>query len=113
MTDKNELKKLALFMTIGMCEALRAGVASFDEAGYYLFLPRTMALFQDDEEMLHILGLGSELDDVSRIIPHRLDESIAEVKALAEKALSKTLPPNYQEEERWLEMLAKLQRRDR
>jgi hypothetical protein len=106
MTDKNELKKLALFMTIGLCEALRAGVASFDEAEYYLFLPRTMALFRDDEEMSHILGLGSELDNVSRIIPDHLDESIAEVKTLAEKALTKTFPPNYQGEERWLERLA-------
>jgi hypothetical protein len=109
MTDKSELKRLTLFMTLGMCEALRAGVATFDEAQYYLFLPRTMALFPDDEEMLHILRLGSELAAVSRIIPQDLDASIAEIKTLAETALSKT-SISYQDDERWLEMLATWQR---
>ena len=55
MKNSNDAKKVVLLLTIGLCEALRAKTISITEAEHLLFSPRTMRLFDDDDEVSNII----------------------------------------------------------
>lgn len=104
MTTARDLRKLVLTMTVGMCEGIAMGSIPIDEAAHYLFSPRTMRLFEDDNEVKEIIHLATEFEDVARLAPGNLEKAVAEVKQMALVALKLTPPCDYQQDS-WLNNL--------
>lgn len=109
MTTANDLRKLVLVMTLGLCDALEERVLPIDEASHYLFSPRTMRLFGNDHEVKEIIHLATEFEDLARLAPDALGEAIANVRKRALTALKNTPPCDYQQDS-WLNKLRPIER---
>ncbi len=105
MTTGNDLRKLALAMAVGLCDAIGEGAISVDEASHYLFSPRTMRLFSSDQEVAGIIHLATEFEDLVQLAPDALPDAVADVKRRALVALKATPPCDYQQDF-WLAELA-------
>ena len=92
MTTGNDLRKLALAMAVGLCDAIGEGAISVDEASHYLFSPRTMRLFSSDQEVAGIIHLATEFEDLVQLAPDALPDAVADVKRRAIVALKATPP---------------------
>ena len=101
MTEKCDVKKLVLLLTIGLCDALRANVITINEAEYYLFSPRTMRLMNHDEETRDIIHMCTEFENLARLAPKSLDGAIADVIDKAQTALKNSGSCDF-ESEPWL-----------
>jgi hypothetical protein len=59
MISEHDMRKVALIMTIGLCDAIDKKVISVEEAEHYLFSPSIMAIFKEDKEIADILHKGT------------------------------------------------------
>ena len=55
MTTVHDMKKIALIMTVGLCEAIERNAIPIHEAQHYLFSPGTMNVFENDPELREII----------------------------------------------------------
>ncbi len=94
MTDKilgqNRKEKMLLISIVGTLEAIREGALTINESEKYLFSPRMIKQFRDEqyqESILDILEKCCELEDIESLIPDKLDFSIRELEKEALEAL--------------------------
>jgi hypothetical protein len=80
-------RKLALIVTVGMCDALKMNAISIVEAGHYLFSPYTMKIFDNDPELKKMIHIATEFPNLKRLVPTELGPAIADVKRRALAAL--------------------------
>ena len=104
MDQKNEVKKIVLLLIIGVCDSIRSKTISIDEAEHYIFSPHSMRLLDFDEELKKIIHLGTEFENLARLVPDAMDEAVIDVKRRAEIALCRMPPCDYQAEP-WLDNL--------
>ncbi len=109
MTTANDLRKLVLAMTVGLCDAIEQEALPIGEASHYLFSPRTMRLFVDDHEVNEIIHLASELEDIARLVPDALGEAVVDIRNKAMVAIRNTPPCDYQQGP-WLNKLLPIER---
>ncbi|MDB6161462.1 MAG: hypothetical protein JWO04_5168 [Gammaproteobacteria bacterium] len=83
MTTVHDVRKVALIMTVGRCDAIKMNAISIEEAEHYLFSPRTMKIFDNDPELREIIHIATELDDLKQLVPTELGPAIANVKRAA------------------------------
>jgi hypothetical protein len=91
MTDSQDVRKIVLIMTVGLCDAIDENAVSIDEAGRCLFAPRTMQLFEQDPELRDIIHKATEFEDIESLLPAKLGQTIADVRRQALEAL-KNMP---------------------
>jgi hypothetical protein len=89
MTTVHDMKKIALIMTVGLCEAIERNAIPIHEAQHYLFSPGTMNVFENDPELREIIHIATEFDDLKRLVPKALGPAIADAKRRALEALKK------------------------
>lgn len=81
-----EIETLVAVLSLGLCAALENQSLTIDEASGYLFGPYTMSLLRRvkaSTELIDLIHLGSELEDVERLIPQSLAKTLNEMKTLA------------------------------
>jgi hypothetical protein len=84
--DRTEIARSVAVMSLGLCTAIVDGSVSLAEAELRLFNPRTLARLEALDlpgSIVDLVHLGTELEDVQRLLPDRFNESLAEIEALA------------------------------
>ena len=101
---REEAQWLIAVTSLGMCQALAAGVLLPEQACRRLFGPALLTRLEQMEaspSLRHALHLATELEDVAHLVPEKLAGAIAEVEAELRKALG-TLAAASPEAEKWL-----------
>lgn len=87
MIKKNKLKqvdeKIILLTIVGNLEAIKKGGITIDEAEKFLFSPymvNKLRAKRCDEKIVEIIMKGCELEDVSSLIPEKLNDVINDLK---------------------------------
>src|SRR5262249_36182363 len=99
-------QRLIAIFVLGICDAIRTGSVSIDEAENLLFSPHTMrclARIGGSAKIIDIIHLGTELDDVRRIVSEQelmvcLEKLISEASAFLSE--SEACDPQL---EKWIE----------
>jgi len=94
----DEAQQLVAIATIGMCRCLALGAVSTEYACSRLFGPALLNRLPEmgaGDSLQDAIHLATELDDVSRLVPHALTDSIAEIEALALKSLEELAPGGW------------------
>lgn len=90
--NNKQAERLFLLHLLGIITAVKNNVITLDEAERIIFMPATMRILEENKvtkEIIDIIHLGTELEDVLSIIPHKYEESILEIEALILKELDK------------------------
>lgn len=77
LTENEE--KVLLISIIGILETLKRGGLSINEAEKFLFSPHMIAKLKEKKcsnKIVDILERGCELEDISSLLPHRLESNI-------------------------------------
>ena len=93
--EKSNLEKLLFIFSYGMTECLKAGAIEIDEAERLLYWPGLMNELEElnfSKELVDVIHLGTELDDVGRLMPDKLESSLDYLSDLALQNIKK-LPP--------------------
>lgn len=97
---------MLLVCIIGLLESLKSGVLAIDECEQYLFNPYSVELLEGkdiDKKTIDIVQLGTELEDIESLLPHRLDANIQDLLDRAKNLLREIKPEaNYYTEKKWL-----------
>lgn len=99
-----EVQRMVVIAALGMCRALAAGVVTPAYACGQLFGPALLARLESlnvHPELLRAVHLGTELEDVSELVPGALTSSIAEIEECLWRVLS-ALPPASNPGAKWL-----------
>ena len=85
-----EIECLVAVLSLGLCTALENKGLTVDEASSYLFVPYTISLLKQvgaSPELVHLIHLGTELEDFESLLPERLPDRLNTMKALAASVL--------------------------
>lgn len=102
-----QLERMIGLLAIGISVALEKKRLSNDEAAHILFSPSIMRVLKEQDrnpslvEMVHV---GTEIDDVSRLVPKQLPDLLARIRKAGLEAISNAPVYDFQEE-KWLESL--------
>lgn len=87
--DETYLKSYLSILSIGILECLENKLITYDVAMNLLYFPGLIdkfeSMFPDLGEAIH---LGTELEDVSELVPEKLKESIEQIKILNQKSIN-------------------------
>jgi len=86
MADRPEVERSVAVMSLGLCAAIVGGSISLAEAEIRLFNPKVLARLEAlglPQSLIDIVHLGTELEDVQRLVPDRFGDSIAEIQSKA------------------------------
>ena len=86
ITDRAEVERSVAVMSLGLCAAIVGGSVSLTEAENRLFNPKVLFRLEAlglPESLIEIVHLGTELEDVQRLVPDRFGESIAQIQSKA------------------------------
>ncbi len=89
---KEELEKFVLFTTIGLLEAIYSKSMTIYEAENYLFSPKNMRLLKSKGISINIIDIiheCTELENIERLLPDKLDVTLVRLKESAMEELSK------------------------
>jgi hypothetical protein len=106
--ETHRVQRLIAIFTVGICEAVRTGVVSIDEAEILLFSPHTIRSMEQigaPAKMTDFIQVGTELDAVKRIVSQQ--EFMRSLERIRSEALSflgdtKACDPQL---EKWIELL--------
>ena len=106
MSQKNteQIEKLTLLLSLGLCVALENRSISIDEAEYLLYNPYVMDVLEQlgiPEETIALIHDGLELQDVARIVPEHFGEHFLTMKRDALELL-KMRPPCDLSQPKWI-----------
>jgi hypothetical protein len=92
--EKNRLQRLIALLSVGICDALRDGVISHDEAERLLFSPhssRWCNYIGMEKLLVSLLHDGTELDTIDRLVgSDEWNSTIERLRANAYSVLTKT-----------------------
>ena len=86
MTDCSEVERSVSVMSLGLCAAIVGGSVSLTEAENRLFNSKVLSRLETlglPESLIEIVHLGTELEDIQRLVPDRFGESIAQIQSKA------------------------------
>jgi hypothetical protein len=108
LQDKTEIERLISLINLGICAALESQILSIEEAEFYLYSPHTMEQLKKlgvAQELIDVVHLGTELEDVKSLLPEKLSDSIAEIKAESIKFLKslRSVPSKNFSRKKWIQ----------
>lgn len=95
--DLGKLEYQLLISMLGVLTALSKELMTIDDAERVLFQPVTAQVAESlglDARISHLLWLGTELEDIESLLPHRLQDNISEMLNEIYFLLSETLKPD-------------------
>ncbi len=110
--DTEQLEKVVLALSLGICVALENKAITIDEAEHLLFSPCTLDVLEKIGVHKDIVGLihdGTELEDVARIVPEHFGEHFLTMKKDALRLL-KQLPSCDMSQVKWIERFSLTER---
>jgi len=72
-------------MILGMIDLIENGKISFDDANMTLFLPLALRETHFSDGMKRAIGLCTELEAVSEVVPQSYTETVQEIRELCRK----------------------------
>jgi len=105
VNSKNEAERLICILNVGITTCLQEGLISIEEAENYLYSLHSMDILKDaglDSNVIDLIHLGSELENVERIIPDELEKSVEEIGQKSKSAL-KDLPRPELPVKKWID----------
>lgn len=99
-----EIQTLVAIVSLGLCRALASGVIGPTYACARLFGPALLTRMESLgslAELREAVHLATELEDVSELVPHALQESIQEIEAKLVSAIG-SLAAESTDGEKWL-----------
>ncbi len=105
LEDRSEIECLVAVLSLGLCTALENKYLTIQEAEDYLFSPYTMRVLRQAETSAEVVGLihlGTELENVQRIIPEQLQNSLNDMKSLSLSILQ-SQPESLEPKPKWLQ----------
>ena len=72
-------------MILGMIDLIEDGKISFDDANMTLFLPLALRETHFSDGMKRAIGLCTELEAVSEVVPQSYTETVQEIRELCRK----------------------------
>lgn len=103
--DEREVERIMLILILGISTALERKVISIEEAENFLYSPYSMERLKKigvKENIVNLIHLGSELENVERLIPDKLLVSIDDIKERALEILQK-IPKDTMPTKKWLD----------
>ncbi|KKJ78731.1 hypothetical protein WH95_01245 [Kiloniella litopenaei] len=103
--ERNCIEKVMLLLSIGITESIKEGALEISDAEFLLYSPRVLSLLEKcefSEEIINLVHLGSELDDITDLVPSKFDDSLTELTMNAMNAIKK-MPPIKTDIPRWTE----------
>jgi len=86
--QRDAIERVVALLSVAICEALRRGELTFEEAEHLLFSPAAMDKFgKHSAELKDLLHQGAELDDIATLIPAELDCALDKIIYQANKIL--------------------------
>ncbi|GAB6482513.1 DUF3969 family protein [Bacillus cereus group sp. MYBK71-2] len=88
--DIQQFEKMILINILGVLNALEEQLITIEEAEKIIFTPYTIDLLRSkkvSEEVLHVIYLGTELEDIYSLMPNELKDTLLEIKQLVLKLL--------------------------
>ena len=85
--EESYLKSYLSILTIGMLDCIEKGIITFDDTAQLLFSPGMMETFKAFPNISEYIHLGTELEDVASIIPHKLLDSIDDIREQCHKEI--------------------------
>ncbi|HVH97934.1 MAG TPA: DUF3969 family protein [Enhygromyxa sp.] len=98
-----EIQVLVAIVSLGMCRALADGAVAPDYACARLFGPVLLGRMERlgvVPQLRDAIHLATELEDVSNVVPHALEESIGEIERQLIAAIQSLAKPT--DGERWI-----------
>ena len=92
--EKDEAERFFLVCIIGLTEALLENSISIEDAEKALFSPYSMRILTEkgiSENIIELVGLGTELEDIESLLPDKLKCEIQEIKKKAMGELSQRM----------------------
>lgn len=80
---KNEFERIITIFQLGILTALECKLINIEESEAYLFNPYTLDMLKRNNinsNVIDITHLGSELEDIESLLPHKLQDNILELK---------------------------------
>ena len=74
-----QLERVVLLLTIGLAVAIQRRKVSTEVANQVLFSPLTMSLLRAAgvrAPVVHLVHVGTEIEDIESIFPHKLDSAL-------------------------------------
>lgn len=88
INEKSYLQSYLSILSIGILDCIEKDIISYDDAMNLLYFP---SMIEKLERLLPNLGeaihLGTELEDVSEIVPDKLHDSIEQIRLLNETSI--------------------------
>lgn len=100
-----EIERFILLMNIGLMVALKDGSVSIEEAENYLYSPYSADKLEKlgiRKEIITLIDLGCELENVESLIPHKLINSMDDIKKQS-KQLLRLLPKPTLPVKKWID----------
>ena len=94
--EESHIKSYISVLAIGILECIEKGVISYDDVAQILFSPYAMQTLEKCPDISKLIHMGTELEDISSIVPESLEKSIIEMK----EACCKKINFNLREGER-------------
>ena len=108
LEDKVEIERLISILNIGLCVAIARGALSVEEAENYLYSPYTMQKLKTlgvSQALIDTIHLGTELENVERLVPESFSDSLNEIQEKAIEIL-RSLPPTALPRDKWVQSIA-------
>lgn len=105
--EAETLERLVALLTLGMAVAIEHGKLTTEEAGHLLFSPHSMALLKEcgvRKTLVDLVHTGTEMEDVERLIPEELSNSLQSLQDEALDCLATAGPYDFNAE-KWLSLL--------
>lgn len=107
VNELNEANRMILISTIGLLEALENKKLTINDCQNYLFSPYSLNILQEkgiDANIIELVELGCELEDISSLLPKKLQAAISDIKNKALYLLDQVSPSeNPYEVKKWLD----------
>ena len=106
--SREEIDCLVAVLSLGLCMALEGGQLTINEANNYLFSPYSRSVLQEiraGAEAVHVVDLGTWLEDYESMLPERLPERLNDMK-LHSLSILQSLPKSEEGKEKWLKIKA-------
>lgn len=92
LEEKNSVELYLSIMSLGILRCLEEDLIDFDDSAALLYQPMNIQnLEKHFKELGNAIHLGTELEDVSDLIPEKLPKSMKEIEALNLKLIEKTI----------------------
>jgi len=102
----SEIDCLVAVLSLGLCVAIETKDLTIQDAEDYLFSPYTMrvlGLNGASSEAVDLVHLGTELENVQRIVPEHLQDSLDDMRSLA-SAILKAPSRSSEPKSKWLQV---------